>query len=288
LGCIARAFAALCAALALAGCGDGGRSYEARGVVREVVREYEQIVIAHEDIPGLMPAMTMNFDVADPALLDAAEKGQAVEFTVSFDGRHYEITAIRPLGPGEAGGADGLSLAKLAAADRSPAPPFSLVDQGGSPVSLAGLRGKAVVLDFIWARCPGPCPVLTGILVDVQKALPPELRSRTQLVSITLDPENDTPEALHAYARKRGLDLSNWSFLSGPPAQVEAVTRGYGVFSARQADGSIDHLVAIFLLDPEGRVAERYIGLDHDPDEIASDVARVLAQAAPGAARSEP
>lgn len=268
--------------LALA-CGGGGKRFEARGVVREVVREYGQIVIAHGDIPGLMPAMTMNFDVADPALLDVAGKGEAVAFTVAFDGHHYEITELRALGPGEGGAGGDLSLAKLAAADRSPAPPFALVDQAGAKLSLADLRGQAVLLDFIWTRCPGPCPVLTGVLADVQKALPAELRARTRLVSITLDPANDTPEALQQYARKRGLDTSNWSFLTGPADEVDAVTRGYGVFAARAADGSIDHLVAIFLIDPEGRVAERYIGLDHPPAEIAKDV-----QAALGAARSEP
>jgi protein SCO1/2 len=271
-------FAALSLAAAAAlgpACGSGEKVYDGRGVVREIVREYDQIVIAHEDIPGLMPAMTMNFDVADARLLDAVEKGQAVAFKVAYAGRHYEIVEIRVLGVGDAGG-DAPSLAKLAAADRSPAPPFALVDQSGTPVSLAGLRGKAVVLDFIWTKCPGPCPVLTGILIDVQKALPPDLRARTQLVSITLDPQNDTPEVLVAYAKKRGLDLSNWSLLTGPTVDVEAVTRGYGVFSARRADGNIDHLVAIFLIDPEGRVAERYIGLDHQPDEIAKDLARIL------------
>jgi protein SCO1/2 len=263
--------------LALA-CGDGGKRHEARGVVREVVREYQQIVIAHQDIPGLMPAMTMNFDVADPKLLDAAQKGDAVAFTVEFDGRHYEITELRVLGPGEADAGGDLSLANLAAADRSPAPPFALVDQNAVPLALADLRGQAVLLDFIWTRCPGPCPVLTGIMADVQQALPPEVRARTRLVSITLDPANDTTEALHAYARKRALDTSGWSLLTGSQEQVDAVTRGYGVFAARAADGTIDHLVAIFLIDPEGRIAERYIGLDHQPAEIAKDVARILGQ----------
>jgi protein SCO1/2 len=263
--------------LALA-CGGGGKRHEARGVVREVVREYQQIVIAHQDIPGLMPAMTMNFDVADPKLLDAAQKGDAVAFTVEFDGRHYEITELRVLGPGEADAGGDLSLANLAAADRSPAPPFALVDQNAVPLALADLRGQAVLLDFIWTRCPGPCPVLTGIMADVQQALPPEVRARTRLVSITLDPANDTTEALHAYARKRALDTSGWSLLTGSQEQVDAVTRGYGVFAARAADGTIDHLVAIFLIDPEGRIAERYIGLDHQPAEIAKDVARILGQ----------
>jgi protein SCO1/2 len=222
--------------------------------------------------------MTMNFDVADPKLLDAAQKGDAVAFTVEFDGRHYEITELRVLGPGEADAGGDLSLANLAAADRSPAPPFALVDQNAVPLALADLRGQAVLLDFIWTRCPGPCPVLTGIMADVQQALPPEVRARTRLVSITLDPANDTTEALHAYARKRALDTSGWSLLTGSQEQVDAVTRGYGVFAARAADGTIDHLVAIFLIDPEGRIAERYIGLDHQPAEIAKDVARILGQ----------
>jgi len=265
----------LAMALLLAACGGGTSVHEGRGVVRDVVAEYQQVVIEHEDIPGLMPAMTMNFDVADPAILARVEKGQAVEFSVERDAHGYRIVALRVVGLGEA--REGAPSLEQLAARRDPAPPFALTDQAGFPFGLEQLRGKAVVLDFIYTRCPGPCPIQTGILRDVQRGLPPALRERAWFVSITLDPLHDTPARLAEHARARSLDLANWSLLTGPPEQVEAVIRAYGVGSTRDEDGTIEHLVATFLIDPEGRIAERYIGLDHEAGEISADLARVSA-----------
>jgi protein SCO1/2 len=263
-------------AFALA-CGGPSR-YEAEGVVQEVQREYGQVVIDHEDIPGLMPAMTMNFDVADPALLAGLAPGQRIAFVVEYDRRSYRVVAAEVIDaatalPGPEG--DRARLANLAR-NATPAPDFALVDQAGAPLSLADLRGKALLLDFVYTRCPGPCPILTGRHVSVQKALPAELGERVQLVSITLDPEHDTPAALAAYAEARGADLANWSFLTGEPERVDAVLRSFGVGRARKPDGEIDHLVVTFLIDPQGRIVQRYMGLDHEAETLARDL-RALA-----------
>ena len=90
-------------------------------------------------------------------------------------------------------------------------------------------------------------------------------------------PERDTPAALRRYAVARGADLSDWSFLRGAAAEVDAVVRGYAVGSIRKPDGDIGHLSVTFLIDPEGRIAERYVGLDHAADELLRGVRRVLA-----------
>ena len=231
-------------ALVLA-CGAGGeKTYEAVGVVREVQPELKQIVIQHEDIPGLMPAMTMSFDVPDVALLSTLVPGQKIRFRVAHPERSYRLVGAETIGAageaGASGGPDGPRGSPAptfagAVAERDMAPPFRLTDQDGHPLALGELRGKTVVLDFIFTHCTGPCPVLTGLQVDVQRALTPQQRARTHFVSISLDPERDTPEVLRAYAVKRGADLSGWSFLTGTPAEVEAVLKGYGVGVIRKA-----------------------------------------------------
>jgi len=133
-----------------------------------------------------------------------------------------------------------------------------------------------VLLDFIWTRCPGPCPILTGLHVKLQQQLPPALRERTQFVSISLDPVRDTPAVLRDYAKTRGADLAGWSFLTGPPDEVDAVIKSYGVGSAKAPDGQIEHVVATFLIDGAGRIARRYIGLEgHDPAELLRDLERL-------------
>ena len=122
--------------------------------------------------------------------------------------------------------------------------------------------------------------MLTSSHVTLQRLLPPELRARTRFVSISLDPVRDTPMALRAYALARGADLTGWSFLTGDPDAIALVLKGYGVGSMRRPDGQIDHLVATFLIDAEGRIAQRFIGLEHEPEELL----RALEGA--GAARS--
>jgi protein SCO1/2 len=271
---------ALALLLALA-CRRGPELFDGVGVVEDVRPDLRQVVIDHEDIPGLMPAMTMNFDVADPTLLAGLEAGEHVHFRLSFDGRVYRVVSLERVGEagaGEAGSAGSAGLDAVAA-EAEPAPDFELVDQDGRPRSLASLRGKVVLLDFVWANCPGPCPILTGTHVRAQKILPAEARERVWFASVTLDPERDTPEALRQYALKRGADLASWSFLTGPAAQVEDVVRRYGVGSARLPNGEIQHVVVTFLIDAEGRVAKRYFGLEHHADDLARD----LAEAARGA-----
>ncbi len=157
-----------------------------------------------------------------------------------------------------------------------PAPAFELVDQDGQPLSLAEFRGKAVLLDFVFTRCPGPCPILTGTHVELQRSLAEDVAARTWLLSITVDPEHDAPDVLRAYAAKHGVDFRNWSFLTGPVEVVDAVVRSYAVGTVRGADGAIDHTVLTILIGPDGRILRYYTGSDHDAEELARDLRRAL------------
>jgi protein SCO1/2 len=272
--------ASLCLPLVLAAGGcrrpqSGPGVYDAHGVVESVNREYGQVVIHHDDIPGLMPEMTMSFDVPDPALLEQLQPRQVIDFQLEFTGSAYNVIAVTPRGDAAAVGHGSASFDAVVP-QGDPAPPFRLTDQDGNPLALEDLRGRAVLLDFIYTACPGPCPILTGLHVEVQRALDPALRDRVRLVSVSLDPRNDTPARLREYARKRGADTSNWSFLTGAAEDVDAVLQAYGVGSARQTDGTIAHLVVTFLIDGEGRIVQRFIGLDgHDPKQVRADLERV-------------
>lgn len=239
--------------------------------------ENGQVLIAHEEIEGLMPAMTMNFDVPDPKILASLERGQSIDFLVEFTGKAYRVTHVSVNESGVATKGSSLGNVKQ---DAEAAPPFRLTDQDGQPRALEDFRGQNVLLDFIFTRCPGPCPILTGLHAKVQRELPPDVQGRTRFVSITLDPLRDTPAVMREYAQKRGADLANWSFLTGPPDEVDAVLKSYGVGSARSADGTIEHVVVTFLIDGNGKIARRYIGLDgHDPKELVRDLSRLATPA---------
>lgn len=259
-----------------AACG-GPDLYEADGTVTEVRPDLRQVVIDHDDIPGLMPAMTMNFDVADPALLERLAAGDRVHFRIARDGEAYRIVSAEKVGEAGSAGASGSGGLAAVAPAAELAPPFELTDQDGAPKSLASLRGKVVLLDFVYANCPGPCPILTGTHARAQKVLPAEARPRVWFVSVTLDPERDTPEVLRRYGQARGADFSSWSFLTGPKESVEQVIARYGVGKLPASNGEIQHVVVSFLIDPEGRIAKRYFGLEHHADDLARDLAAAAA-----------
>ena len=93
--------------------------------------------------------------------------------------------------------------------------------------------------------------------------------------SVSLDPERDTPEALRGYARARGADLATWSFLGGPPDEVRAALARWGAGGRRAADGEIEHVLVVFVVDPEGRIARRFVGQEHGADELLLELGRV-------------
>jgi protein SCO1/2 len=244
--------------------------YSGRGVVRGVLPDEGQVTVEHEEIEGLMPAMTMNFDVPDPKLLAKLEPGQAIDFALRRRGGLYQIVGFQVVGetaPGED------PLAKL----REPAqraPSFALLDQDGIQRSLHDWQGRAILLDFIFTNCPGPCPISTATLVSLQKKLPEELRERVQLVSISLDPARDTPEAMRLYAEARGVDFGTWAFLTGTAQEIDPVLADYGVGKIEGEE--IEHTVVTFLIDPKGRIAKRYLGAKHSSEELLADLGRLL------------
>jgi protein SCO1 len=156
------------------------------------------------------------------------------------------------------------------------APQFTLTSQDGQPVALADLRGKVVAVAFIYTQCPDICPMLTQKMVQVQDELGADFGKRIAFVSISLDPEHDTPEVLKDYAQFWGAKPEGWTFLTGSPEAVRDVTRRYGVFFAKKEDGSVDHTQLTTLVDGEGQMRVHYLGARFDPEEFRQDLTSLL------------
>ena len=248
--------------------GDPGR-YAAHGIVEDVDRELSQVLIDHEDVADLMPAMTMNFAVPDSELLAKLSPGQIIDFEIHFTGRSYDVVSVEILG--EASEEAGWRRLRDGLVRTSVAPDFDLIDQAGNPTSLSSLGDRVLMVDFIYTSCPGPCPVQTSLQVALQRRIPKVLGPQVQFVSISLDPEVDRPGILEDYASSRGADFSNWSFLTGPTDVVAEVVRSWGIGSIRQPDGSIDHTLIRFLVQ-NGRVVRRYWTSDGTDAEILQDL----------------
>jgi protein SCO1/2 len=144
--------------------------------------------------------------------------------------------------------------------------------QDGTPVSLADLRGKVVAVTFIYTLCTDTCPVLTPMMSFVQDRLGPDFGTKVAFVSITVDPERDTPAVLKEYARAFGADLGGWAFLTGAPKTIREVTRRYGVFAAQAANGDLDHSFLTSIVDPRGILRVQYLGARFDPEEFRRDL----------------
>jgi protein SCO1/2 len=153
-----------------------------------------------------------------------------------------------------------------------PAPQFTLTSQDGMPVTLASLLGKVVAVTFIYTECPDICPLLTQKMVQVQDELGADFGAKVAFVSISLDPEHDTPEVLKDYAQFWGAKLDGWGFLTGSVEAVRDVTRHYGVFFAKKEDGSVDHTQLTTLVDAEGQMRVQYLGARFDPEELRRDL----------------
>ena len=152
-------------------------------------------------------------------------------------------------------------------------PDVSLIDQHGNAISLASLKGKPVLIDFIYTSCASTCPVLTSKMVTIARELGPALGAIT-IVSITLDPEHDGPAQLAAYAKSQGADSNSWRFLTGKPADIDQVLAAFKLRRMRESDGSIMHSVSAFLLGPDGHQIRQYNALDVSPKAVAADIER--------------
>jgi protein SCO1/2 len=137
---------------------------------------------------------------------------------------------------------------------------FSLIDSSGKTVGLSDLKGKVLLVSFIFTTCSGSCPATTHRLARVQEELDKRglIKKGVHLVSITLDPVRDTPAKLADYIRLYDADSTSWSFLTGPPERVAKTIAAWGMWAKPAANGQLDHPSRIFLVDRQGRIREIY------------------------------
>lgn len=159
-----------------------------------------------------------------------------------------------------------------------PAPEFRLLDQSGERVSLADLRGKVLAVTFIYTSCRDTCPILTAKIASLQGKLGADFGPRVRFVSITVEPEVDTPTVLASYARAHGADLSGWSFLTGSSAEIRDVVRRYGAFAKQNKAGDVDHLFLTSLIDGKGMMRVQYLGYRFAPTEMLRDLQALLGE----------
>lgn len=161
-----------------------------------------------------------------------------------------------------------------AAAPQAPSDLVSLVDQENRQFSFQALKGRTLVVSFIFTHCRTSCPLQVQGLTRVQRGLAPALSQRVQFVSFSIDPQRDTPAVLTQYAAAVGAELSNWSFVTGHPQEISWLHQHFGAQVKRISADQLDHRVAVYLLDANGELAQKYTG-EVEPLRLAKEIADV-------------
>jgi protein SCO1/2 len=274
-----RAVFALLLLLSLASCSKppAAKRYELEGRVVAVDAGNRQLTIAHHDVAGLMKGMTMPFTVSTSSdwVFKAIAPGDHVHATLvlSDHAELQDITFYRS----EATESDEPSAPRIPQPGDE-VPDFTLVNQSGKTIHLHQFRGKPLLLTFIYTRCPFPeyCPRLSNNFGQVMQQLRkgPKAFGDAQLLSISIDPENDKPAVLRSYGERYvgrvDPNFSHWEFASGSPQQVRQAADFFGL-SYNQKDGQIVHGLRTVLIGKDGKVAKVYSGTDWKPDDVAAD-----------------
>jgi protein SCO1/2 len=160
-----------------------------------------------------------------------------------------------------------------------PAPDFTLITQSGDKLSSVDLKGKILLVGFIFTTCNGTCPATTHRMSQIQDEFKTRgffKNDRVRLLSISLDPTRDTPEVLRGYMKLYDANPELWTFLTGQADQVAGVVKSWGMWAKPAANGQLDHPSRIFLVDSQNRIREIYNLNFLKPKWVAQDVEMLL------------
>jgi protein SCO1 len=272
---------ALALVVVLVACGRSApepRQYELQGQILAIQPEARQVTIKHGDIRGFMPGMTMPFTVNDSSLLDGKQPGDLVTATLVVGENEAHLSSLTKTGTAPL--EETVPVAPKEGAILMPGdtvPDQLLVDQDGVPMPISSLRGHRVALTFMYVRCPLPdfCPRMDQNFAAVQKTIKstPELAD-VRLVSVSFDPEVDTPTVLKQHAQKLGADPAVWKFVTATPDEMDKLTGRFGVHVERDDQRSINitHNLRTAVLSPDGRVVKVHSGTDWTPAQLVADL----------------
>ena len=265
-------------------------NYDVRGVVMTLKPEDGDVVIRHEEIPGYMMAMTMPFEVRDTNDLKGLKPGDGVQFRLRVTETDGWIDQIRILSNAPAPSAVTAAgktneappgfrvlpnVAELKAGDV--VPNYSFTNQFGARFDLASFRGQALAVTFIFTRCPFPlfCPRMSDQFGQVQRLLTADRSGPTNwhLLSLTFDPDFDTPETMKAYGERWKADAAHWSLATGGMDEIEPFAISTGLYFGRNVDvANLNHNLRTLVIGPDGTLRQLFMGNEWTPAELAASM----------------
>ncbi len=262
--------------------------YHLHGKVLSIDEPNKSLMIDGDEIPGFMAAMAMPYPVRSKDDLAKVNPGDEItaDIIVPQGDQSPYIQNIRVV-------KKGTGASPAATSDRDPqpgetVPDFALINQNGKRIQLSSYRGKALLITFIYTRCPFKdfCPLVSHnfaqIYADTKSN--PELSKHMRLLSVSFDPDHDTPAALRQYAKTfdgitHGTPYSRWEFAVIPKDELQKVTQFFGVTVADQ-NGTFVHSMSTSVITPDGKIYSWREDTDWKPDDLIADATAALSPAA--------
>lgn len=280
------ALAAAC--VVLASCGGNApesktKQYEMTGQVIAVHENRQELAIKHDDIVGYMPGMTMSFPVSASTLMIGRTPGELITATLEVDGLVGKLVAITHVGSAplpDATNMAAMTQGILQVGDVIP--DAALIDQQDKRRALSEWAGTPVLITFIYTQCPLPnfCPAMNRNMAAIQRGLAADatLRGNLKLISITFDPEHDTPAVLADFAGRYETDPAVWTWLTGDRVTTDRLAAAFGVSLIRETDKPADvvHNLRTTLVDASGKVLKIYSGGDWNATAVLADLRAFL------------
>ncbi len=260
------------------------KRYDLEGKVVAVEKDKQLVTVAHEDIKDYMPAMTMPFTVPAPWVYQVPlVPGDHITATLVVDGlKSWLEEVVITKESSETTSTEG--AARVEPKPGEEVPDYRLVNQDGKAIRIKNYRGKALLLTFIFTRCQmsDQCTLMSNNFAAIDQELQkqPELRAKTHLLSISFDPEYDTPKVLRSYGgaytgNYTDETFAHWEFASGSPDEVKGIAQFFGLRYNKDSESGQDqiiHSLRTALIGPDGKIVKVYRGNEWKPEEVLKEL----------------
>lgn len=257
------------------------RRFEVTGVVAGLLSDQRSVRVAHEAIPGYMPAMTMEFEARDGKEIAGLREGDRIRFRLNVEkdsgwiDRVHRISGASTNRPALAS-SNSIAQAKWTRPLRvgEAVADIPLTNQFGKAVRLSDYRGQALALTFIFTTCPYPefCPRMSRNLNQAARDLASNAAvTNWHLFSVSFDPQHDSPAVLKDHGDRLKIDYQHWSLVTGESSELDLFCQSFGLYFTREG-GTLVHNLVTVVLDTEGRIRKFFPGNRWKPEELTDEI----------------
>ncbi len=260
----------------------GVKRYPIRGVVVSSNAKTGEVTVDTQAIPGYMDAMTMPYTLKQPNIATELHPGDTITATLEAGANSDALDEIVVVAQAKPDYRPAVTYNDLEPGEA--VPDFHFLNQNGRTVSLGQWKGKVVLLTFIYTRCPLPnfCVRMSRNFAEIDKALQadPKLYAKTHLLSVSFDPQYDTPKVLRSYGgaftgKYTQETFAHWDFAAPPEKELSKVLQFFDVGATAEKDHTITHSLSTVIIGPDGKIAQWFPGNDWTPEQALGEVRRL-------------